>query len=242
MKIFYLICFLFFSISLSAQNNQEKEQYIGFLVGSMIPINNFGVSSIELSENNSNITLNNKIGYNFGMVFKSIFTKSFSLESGIVFYQRNFRLTGSSSNLSGVLRDTSFFSYISYGIPTQGIVYIQLGNELFLRNSIGFNIDFYASSVASKGIYFGIDHLSERARWINGSITGNLGFEKRSDQLGTFYFGAEVNIPISAIAVTKLKYNYGGNNPDRYENLFLRGNYFGIQFKYYLPKNLEKIP
>jgi hypothetical protein len=51
-----------------------------------------------------------------------------------------------------------------------------------------------------------------------------------------------VNIPISAIAVTKLKYNYGGNNPDRYENLFLRGNYFGIQFKYYLPKDLEKTP
>ena len=85
---------------MTAQNNQEKEQHIGFLVKPIIPINNFGVSSIELSENNSNITLNNKIGYNFGMVFKSIFTKSFSLESGIVFYQRNFRLTGSSSYLS----------------------------------------------------------------------------------------------------------------------------------------------
>ena len=58
----------------------------------MIPINYFGVSSIELSENNSNIILHNKIGYNFGMVFKSIFTKNFSLESGIVFYQRNFQI------------------------------------------------------------------------------------------------------------------------------------------------------
>lgn len=240
MKIPKLIFVLFFPIVLWTQNNQIKEQQIGFLIGAMIPINYLGVSSIELSENNSNIILNNAMGYNFGMVFKSTISKNFSLESGIIFYQRNFRLTGSSSNFSGVLRDTSYFSYVSYGIPFQGIVYIQVGSDLFMRNAIGLNMDFYASSVKSKGINLGIDHISERARWINGSITGNLGVEKRDDKLGTFYIGAEVNIPISAIAVTKLKYHYGGINPDKYDNLFLRGNYFGIQIKYYLPKDLEK--
>ena len=66
-----------------------------------------------------------------------------------------------------------------------------------MRNAIGLNMDFYASSVKSK-INLGIDHISERARWINGSNTGNLGVEK-DDKLGTFYIGAEVNIPISAI-------------------------------------------
>ena len=44
-----------------------------------------------------------------------------------------------------------------------------------MRNSIGFNVDFYASAVASKGDNFLIDHYSERARWINGSLSGELG-------------------------------------------------------------------
>ena len=88
MKIPKLIFVLFFPIVFWTQDNQIKEQQIGFLIGTMIPINYLGVSSIELSENNSNIILHNAIGYNFGMVFKSTISKNFSLESGIIFYQR----------------------------------------------------------------------------------------------------------------------------------------------------------
>ncbi|MBT4333686.1 MAG: GTPase HflX [Candidatus Cloacimonetes bacterium] len=39
--------------------------------------------------------------------------------------------------------------------------------------------------------------------------------------------------------ITKLKFYYDGNTFDRYDKLFLRGNYFGIQFKYYLPVGME---
>ena len=50
---------------------------------------------------------------------KSTISKNFSLESGIIFYQRNFRLTGSSSNISGLLRDTSSFSYVIMGFHSK---------------------------------------------------------------------------------------------------------------------------
>ena len=84
------------------------------------------------------------------MLLKTNYTKKISLETGIVFCQRNFMLTGSSSNQVSILRDNSSFGYINYSSPIKGIVYVQLNKYLFMRNSIGFNIDYYASAVASK--------------------------------------------------------------------------------------------
>lgn len=240
MRIKLLILLFYIAASTSyGQNKSVKNSQVGFLIGALLPVNYFGISAIELSENNSNLKLENQLGYNFGMVLKTDLTKKFSLESGIIFYQRNFQITGSSSNQSSILRDTSTFSYISYGFPIKSIVYVQLGNDSYMRNSIGFNLDFYASAVATKGRNYRIDHYSERARWINGSVSGNLGIEKRGDKLGTFYIGAEINIPISAIAVTRLKFYYDGIMYDNYERIFLRGSYFGIKLKYYLPVELE---
>ena len=237
-KTLTLILLIITSIFYGQKGNVKNSQ-VGFLLGSLVPIDYFGISAIELSANNSNMKLENHLGYNFGMVLKTDLTRKFSFESGIVFYQRNFKLTGSSSNQSSILRDTSSFSYISYGFPIKSMVYIQLGNDFYMRNSIGFNLDFYASAVASKGENLRIDHYSERARWINGSVSGNLGVEKRDSKFGTFYLGAEVNIPISSIAVTRLKFYYDGIIYDNYEPIFLRGNYFGIKLKYYLPVNME---
>ena len=237
-KTLTLILIIITSIFYGQKGNVKNSQ-VGFLLGCLVPIDYFGISAIELSANNSNMKLENHLGYNFGMVLKTDLTRKFSFESGIVFYQRNFKLTGSSSNQSSILRDTSSFSYISYGFPIKSMVYVQLGNDFYMRNSIGFNLDFYASAVASKGENLRIDHYSERARWINGSVSGNLGVEKRDDKFGTFYIGAEVNIPISSIAVTRLKFYYDGAIYDNYETIFLRGNYFGIKLKYYLPVNME---
>ena len=220
-----------------SQNKEEKNRQVGFLVGSLVPINYFGVGQLEVSGNNSSISINNKLGYCFGMLLKTDYTKKISLETGIVFCRRNFKLTGSSSNQSSSLRDTSSFGYINYSSPIKGIIYVQLNKYLFMRSSIGFNIDYYASAVASKGV--NIDHYSERARWINGSLSGELGIEKRISKIGVFYIGAEVNIPISSIAVTKMKFYYDGQNYDRYEPIFLRGNFFGIKLKYYLPVEME---
>ena len=229
-----MVVFSFFG-----QKKDEKNRQVGFLVGSLVPINYFGVGPLEVSENNSSISLNNELGYSFGMVLKTDYSKKISLETGIVFCQRNFKLTGVTTNQASILRDTSSFGYINYSSPIKGIIYVQLNKYLFMRNSIGFNIDFYASSVASEGDNFLINHYSERARWINGSLNGELGIEKRSSKIGTFYIGAEVNIPISSIAVTRIKFFYDRPIYDRYEQIFLRGNFFGIKLKYYLPVEME---
>ena len=63
--------------------------------------------------------------------------------------------------------------------------------------------------------------------------------EKRSSKIGIFYIGVEVNIPISSIAVTRVNFYYDGQIYNEYDPIFLRGNFFGIKLKYYLPVDME---
>ena len=223
-----------------SQKNSLKYKKVGFLLGALNSVNYFGIGSVEEAEENSFLSVNNKLGYQFGMLLKSEFNKKISLETGILFCRRNFQINGSTLNQPNILKDNSDFGFINYSFPVKALVYVQLSKDLYIRNSIGFNLDFYASAVASKGKNFYIDHYSERARWINGSISGNLGIEKRNNKIGDFYLGGEVNISVSSIAVTRLKFYYDGLLYDSYEPIFLRGNYFGIKFKYYLPKEMEE--
>ena len=48
-----------------SQNKDEKNRQVGFLVGSLVPINYFGVGPLEVSGNNSSISINNKLCYYF---------------------------------------------------------------------------------------------------------------------------------------------------------------------------------
>ena len=218
----------------------NKDRDFGIESGAIIPINYFGAGPLKLPENNSELTLSSKIGYHFGMVIKTNYGKRFCIENGINFLRRNFIIHGSSKFNGSYTSDTSNFGYISYGIPIRGSVFIQLDKEIFMSTSVGASLDFYASAVGSKGINYNIDHISDRARWINGSISAEIGVESRSEVNGTFHVGIGVNIPISTIAVTKLKYFYNINDYDRYENEFLKGNFFNINLRYYLPKYLEE--
>ena len=112
-KTLIVLFFLLFVSSFFSQKKDEKNRQVGFLVGSLVPINYFGVGPLEFSENNSSISINNKLGYSFGMLLKTDYTKKISLETGIVFCQRNFKLTGLSSNQASILRDKSSFGYIN---------------------------------------------------------------------------------------------------------------------------------
>jgi hypothetical protein len=111
-----------------------------------------------------------------------------------------------------------------------------------MNTSLGGAIDFYASAVASSSNQNIIQHFSERARWINASVNASIGIELRDKNAGIFYIGSQVNIPISTILVTRFDYYYDGvgGDFDDYERTFLRGNFFNIQLKYFLPLGLEK--
>ncbi len=228
---------LIYSINLNAQQGVST---IGLQVKPILPINYFGAGDISVSDSIATIDISTKLGYSFGMVIRHSFTKSFSIESGINFTRRNYNITGSSS-ITGI-NDEADFGFISYEIPLQGLIYIRLGENLYMNTSAGLGINFYASNVKSKGDNYSIDHYSERARWINASFLSNLGLEFRSEKSGYFYFGASLNVPFNEITVTHLWWLDGNTvitefHPDKYSQLFLNGNYFTVDLRYFLPQN-----
>tara|TARA_B100001287_G_scaffold187012_1_gene157829 strand:+ start:2906 stop:3652 length:747 start_codon:yes stop_codon:yes gene_type:complete len=237
-----LIFIINFIVNLCNAQSNDKIKNFGFEFTTIVPVDYFGAGPKNHVEDYSEIKMSSKIGYQFGMSIKTKYNERLYLESGINFIRRNFSLTGSSEFNGTLTSDTSSFGYISYGIPLRGLVFIRLAKKIFMNTSVGTSLDFYASAVNSKGVNYYIDHISDRARWINGSLNGEIGFELRDQFKGTFHIGFGVNIPISTIAVTKLKYYYDDfnqNNYDRYDNIFLRGNFFSVILKYYLPRSLE---
>lgn len=237
-SIVFLLIGIFF---LNQGKCQIENRKFGFTISPIVPVNYFGAGPLEIKNDTANLTLSSKIGYQFGMLWRSEFNNErFSLESGIIYTRRNFKIKGFSMLDNINSNDSTSFGYINYNLPIKGFVYIQLSKKTHITSSAGLSFDFYASDVTTMGKKGLIAHYSERARWINASVISGLGFEWRDDEKGVFYIGAGVNIPISTIAVTYLWYNYNLTlNNNSYETKFspefLKGNFLSLDLKYFLP-------
>ncbi len=221
-------------------HSQIDDSKFGFTINPIVPVNYFGAGPLTIQNDTATLTLSSKIGYQFGMLWRSDFNDNFSLESGIIYTRRNFKIKGNSSITGSNTRDSTSYGYINYNLPLKGYVYIQLSEKTHISSSAGLSIDFYASDVTTMGKEGLIAHYSERARWINASIISGLGFEWRDNEKGIFYIGAGVNIPISTIAVTYLWYNYnlttnGNSYETKFNPKFIKGNFLSLDLKYFLP-------
>ena len=154
------------------------------------------------------------------MLWRTDFSEHFTLESGILFTRRNFKINGNSSITGTNTADSTSFGYINYNLPLKGLVYIQLSEKMHISSSAGLSIDFYASDVSTMGKEGLIAHYSERARWINASIISGLGFEWRDDDKGVFYVGAGVNVQYYTYGALRIYGHAGFSTPQKIENYY----------------------
>ena len=235
---FTFVVFLMFSLK-TKTFSQQGVTTVGFQLKPIIPISYFGAGPVSLAiQDTASLEVSSKLGYCFGMVIRHGFTKSFSIETGINYTERNYKLLGSSTFENS--SDIADFGFVCYEIPVQGLIYIRLDKQLYMNASVGLGINFYASDVASKGEKFFIDHYSERARWINFSFHSNLGLEYRTKEKGYFYLGASLNTPFNEITATYLNYYYQDNDKVSFDPVFLNGNYLTIDLRYFLPSKEKK--
>ena len=103
-------------------------------------------------------------GYCMGMVIRSGITETWSVETGINFVRRNYQVTMGDSTGS----EENGFKLVSYQIPVQGLVFIQLTDEMFMDVSMGLAVDFYPSDIATFGDRF--IHSSARNSWLSSSL------------------------------------------------------------------------
>jgi hypothetical protein len=237
-----VICICLFSLSLFAQKSKSKskktkEYVFGAQFKPIVPINYFGAGPVDLSDTVTNLSINPKMGYSFGMIMRRDFTKLFSFETGINYTRRNYDILA-----SGDARDTSDvadFGFVSYQIPLQALVYIRLSENFYMNTSGGIGIDWYPSHVQSIGENFLLQHLSLKRYWMNFSLLANVGFEYRTEDIGRFYIGASFVNPFNTITDTKIDYFYENNRKQRYTTQ-LSGTYITIDFRYFFADKEKK--
>lgn len=173
-----------------------------------------------------------KFGHSFGMQIRRGITKMFSYETGINYVKRNFFIECSDDLNS---RNAKFdFGIVGYEIPNQLLVYIRLGENIYMNTATGLSLNWFASDVASSSqdVKF-IQKTFIKSGWLKFALIANLGFELRTEKVGIFYLGASLTNPFFDIATTQVTYDENLSTPDKEIFLDLRGNIFTIDFRYY---------
>ena len=215
---------------------QERVTTVGIqlkpILGSSII--NTGPQNQEVE--NINYTITPRRGYAFGMVIRKGFTKQISLETGINYTRKSFdlRITDDLSNLE--IDDQ--FSYVIYEIPVTGLIYIQLGRQLFLNTSFGLAADFFPSDWDSGNSQY--YHRSFRTYWVLPSLLANVGFECRTEKDGYFYLGFSYKRPFTNITTTKIGIVDDNQQIIKQSSFDILGNYLTIDLRYFFHENPER--
>ena len=104
---------------LKSQNNKTT---FGLQYKPIIPAKYFNSSHIQKNSNNYYFNLRPEYSNSFGMILRHKLNNTFSIESGLNYTQRNYRLT-INNNID--LKDFTKFGMRSYEIPIQILTYVR---------------------------------------------------------------------------------------------------------------------
>ena len=118
---------------------------------------------------------------------------------------------------------------MSYEVPIKAMIFVRLGERLYLNNGLGFSVDMYASDVGVGDIQ--LEALTLRGAWAKIALEGHVGFEYRTKKAGYFYLGGTYHNPFSPVARSIVAYSTATER--RYMDFFLRGGYLTLDLKYF---------
>jgi hypothetical protein len=247
MKYYYrLLPLLLFGLSHNFSFSQERVVTAGFQFKPIFSSKFFNTGPQELSwtaayydtvpqliyKDSAFFKIVPQSGYCVGMVIRKGLTETWSLETGINFVRRNYELQLNDS----VVSENILFKLVSYQIPLQGLVFIQLSDYIFMDVSMGMAVDFYPSDIATFGERF--FHSSTRVSWMSSSVLANIGWEYRTEKNGYFYLGASYNRPFNSIMRSFFKRPNNDYGPEEY--IDLRGNYLTLDLRYFFHSDPER--
>lgn len=236
MKYNSVIIFVILLIKSTVLLAQERVTTVGLQLKPILSSDliNTGPQSQEIEDINYSITP--RSGYAFGMVIRKGFTKQISLETGINYTRKSFDLRITDDQSSIDIDDK--FTYVIYEIPITGLVYVQLGRQLFLNTSFGIAADFLPSDwdSGSREYY----HRSFRTSWILPALLANVGFEYRTEKDGYFYLGASYKRPFTNITTAKVGIVDANQQIIKQSTFDILGNYLTIDLRYFFHENPER--
>ena len=159
------------------------------------------------------------------MVIRRGFTKSISIETGINYVRRNYKLELVDTNY----QHSDEFKFIGYEIPLSLLVFIQLSEKLFTDVALGNSFDFYPSNIETHtDDYLNVGY---RRAWLSNALIANIGFEYRTEKVGIFYLGASYHRPYNYIYESRVKWENKSNYPRFANNI--SGNYLTFDIRYF---------
>ena len=230
--IIILFCFVF---SAKPQNNKTT---FGLQYKPIIPAAYFNSSHINENLGTYTFNLIPKYSNSFGMVLRHKLNKTFSIESGLNYTQRNYKLAISNSIIQNI-NDFTAFGMRSYEFPIQFLTYVQASEFWYLNVAFGISHNVLASDIFSYGDK--TDAYFQNTYRKNGgyrALLANIGMEYRTEKKGHYYVGASLHRPWSEISRVYPEYDDDlntFNDADFDDKFFLEmlGNFITIDFRYF---------
>lgn len=206
----------------------------------------FNLDSVVLVDPNNNFrgVYELQDGIGFGGVIRMRLSKIWNIESGLYYTRRRYRFD--IQDLQQPFEDQNQFRVISYEIPIKGLVYIQLGDQLYMNVAMGVAFNFFASDIIRLERTYNFQGY--KPAWMRFGVLGNVGFEWRTEKNGYFYLGATWHQIQGAIMRTEINYYRASEeSAGQFEHVgrqrdFLDGTYFSIDLRYFIQPKVDRRP
>jgi hypothetical protein len=220
-SVLFFIAFLFFNNGYC----QKRITTVGLQIKPIFPVDFLGTGIQSTAQGSLKFDIGLKSGFSAGMLIRRSISKLIAVEGGINYVKRNYEFTFK----EGTFEESSGFKIIGYEIPLSMLVYIQLGEKVFMNASMGASADMYASNVQAATEDYKV--LTVRRNVFQPAVIANLGWEYRTEKSGFFYIGASFHRPFEYELISSIHYDRGTVKKEFYNTL--SGSYLTIDFRYF---------
>ncbi len=238
-KYWLLIVVLGLSTVTLSQYRQQPENFFGFQFKPLIPLGIVGDRPFDMEEQDFTTTVTPIYGYSYGAAVRVGLSELLAIETGINYSKRNFRANYALPDSNVFAEDE--LSFINFEIPVNFLVYIKLGESLYMNTSIGGSANYNPSNIRSLTNPNG-QHLfifeGRRRSFFNFHTNANVGFEYRTRKSGIFYLGISGRIPFSPLMTVASEYRYDTYSVVSYGSV--QGATFALDLKYFFHNNERK--
>jgi len=216
---------------------QDRVTTFGFGYKPIFPSSYFRTGPKDFSDKGINYTIAQQSGFTAGGLIRHGISNRISFESGIMYTKRNYDLSIIDSTFTG----RSNFKIIGYEIPVNGLVFIQLGQKLWMNVTMGLSLDIFPSDIYTDDNYY--RHYSARNKTVNSGLNAMTGLEYRTKKGGYIYLGAAYHRTFSHIYESLVEYYPDrtlAKPPTSIGRTRFQGDYFTFDVRYYFHEAPKK--
>lgn|SRR5690554_2831490 len=243
LKIYIILLFILLlhvDITWGQSYRPRPENFFGIQFKPLIPFGLVGDQSFTLRTENYESVISPVLGYSYGGIVRVGLTELLALETGLNYTKRNFKAEHEVIDSNVVATD--YLGFVSFDMPVNFLVYVKLGQNIYMNVGGGASVNYNVSNVRSHIVPNDGKHIfvfeGRRLSFFDFNANADLGFEYRTEKNGTFYLGVAAKIPFKPHFQIATAYHY-----DTYKLVnrgLVDGATFALNLKYFFFNNKVK--